>query len=123
MTLEDFLISAGEPTDHHHNCDVCHASLPPFALIEDDLGWICGNCITDRLRAGVEPQAIDWDDVRGARNRLLSASDWTQCGDVSSAIRDSWIPIRATLRDITDTHETAASAYAALIVIEAENFS
>lgn len=39
--------------------------------------------------------------ARQKRNRLLTASDWTQLADVSEATRKLWANYRQTLRDIT----------------------
>jgi hypothetical protein len=38
--------------------------------------------------------------VRAERNRLLTASDWTQLPDVPEATRAAWTAYRQTLRDI-----------------------
>jgi len=38
--------------------------------------------------------------VRGQRDVLLQASDWSQLPDVPQSIRDKWTPYRQALRDI-----------------------
>lgn len=47
-----------------------------------------------------------WSIVRGKRNRMISASDWTQLPDIQSNMSDelklSWATYRQALRDITD---------------------
>ena len=46
--------------------------------------------------------ALAESDVRFRRDRLLSASDWTQLPDVPVTTKDDWSVYRQALRDITD---------------------
>jgi len=43
--------------------------------------------------------AITWDNVRGGRDRLLAASDWTQVAD-APVDQQAWAVYRQALRDI-----------------------
>jgi hypothetical protein len=38
--------------------------------------------------------------IRQQRNALLTASDWTQAGDVPQATKDLWATYRQALRDV-----------------------
>lgn len=45
---------------------------------------------------------LTWDDVRGERDRLLAASDWTQIPDspLEVAEKQEWAEYRQALRDV-----------------------
>lgn len=51
-----------------------------------------------------DPRTTDtqWPVVRAQRNRLLSASDWTQLPDVPLAAKEAWATYRQALRDVTE---------------------
>lgn len=38
--------------------------------------------------------------ARDQRNRLLTASDWTQGADAPQTLKDAWAPYRQALRDV-----------------------
>lgn len=49
--------------------------------------------------------ASDWYkakaiEVREARDLLIAATDWTQCSDISAAVKAQWAPYRKALRDV-----------------------
>ncbi|WP_417262630.1 tail fiber assembly protein [Celeribacter sp.] len=74
--------------------DVAHEAPPGPDYILVDGQWV------DR------PRSIDelWSEIRAARNRALTASDWTQLPDVSLSEEDRavWTTYRQALRDITN---------------------
>ena len=39
-------------------------------------------------------------EIRDARDRLIAKSDWTQCADISAAVKAQWVPYRKALRDV-----------------------
>ena len=39
-------------------------------------------------------------EVREARDLLIAKSDWTQCADISAAVKAQWAPYRKALRDV-----------------------
>lgn len=39
-------------------------------------------------------------NVRATRGILIAATDWTQCADVSAAVKAQWVPYRKALRDV-----------------------
>lgn len=39
-------------------------------------------------------------EVREARDLLIAKSDWTQCADISAAVKAQWVPYRKALRDV-----------------------
>lgn len=39
-------------------------------------------------------------DIRSTRDKLLTASDWTQIGDLPDTVKSAWGPYRQALRDI-----------------------
>ena len=41
-----------------------------------------------------------WIDLRAKRDRLLTATDWTQLPDVPNEIKDKWALYRQALRDV-----------------------
>jgi hypothetical protein len=43
-----------------------------------------------------------WQEIRARRNKLISATDWTQLPDVSNESKEAWGTYRQALRDITD---------------------
>lgn len=47
-----------------------------------------------------------WSSVRGDRNRLLSASDWTQVSDapLTDSKKQEWLQYRQSLRDVPETN-------------------
>lgn len=51
----------------------------------------------------VDPRTpeTEWPLVREKRNRLLTASDWTQLPDVPLTTKEAWATYRQQLRDIT----------------------
>ena len=51
----------------------------------------------------VDPRTpeTEWPLVRDKRNRLLTASDWTQLPDVPLATKEAWSVYRQALRDVT----------------------
>lgn len=51
----------------------------------------------------VSPLDIALAKIRAERNRLLSASDWTQLGDVPAATKKSWATYRKALRELPET--------------------
>ena|SRR3990167_4735299 len=58
-----------------------------------------------RWRAVRKPDAELWSIVRGRRDKLLNASDWTQLPDVAANVdKLAWITYRQTLRDIPQTY-------------------
>ena len=38
--------------------------------------------------------------VRATRDTLIAATDWTQCADISAAVKAQWVPHRKALRDV-----------------------
>jgi hypothetical protein len=38
--------------------------------------------------------------VRASRDTMLAATDWTQCADISAAVKTQWAPYRKALRDV-----------------------
>ena len=60
-----------------------------------------------KSRWKVVPQSLDIASniIRSERNRLLTACDWTQLPDVSSAVSDEWAIYRQALRDVTSQLE------------------
>lgn len=48
------------------------------------------------------------DEIRKVRDRLLTATDWTQGADspLSDADKTAWATYRQALRDITDTYSS-----------------
>jgi len=52
--------------------------------------------------------ALGWDRVRAERDRLLTASDWTQMPDVELGAAESqaWWDYRQTLRDVPQDFDT-----------------
>jgi hypothetical protein len=75
-------------------------STPAFS--ESDQRWTQVWLVRDKTTEEVEAEAaIKAAEIRAERNRLLSASDWTQLAD-SSADKDAWATYRQALRDITD---------------------
>jgi len=57
------------------------------------------------LTARTEAHDLDLSDVRGARNGMLSSSDWTQIGDVALGdhTAEEWATYRQSLRDLPST--------------------
>ena len=39
-------------------------------------------------------------NVRATRGILIAATDWTQCADISAAVKAQWVPYRKALRDV-----------------------
>ena len=39
-------------------------------------------------------------NVRASRDTLIAATDWTQCADISAAVKAQWVPYRKALRDV-----------------------
>jgi len=39
-------------------------------------------------------------NVRASRDTLIAKSDWTQCADISAAVKSQWAPYRKALRDV-----------------------
>jgi len=39
-------------------------------------------------------------NVRASRDALIAKSDWTQCADISAAVKAQWVPYRKALRDV-----------------------
>ena len=39
-------------------------------------------------------------NVRATRDILIAATDWTQCADISAAVKAQWAPYRKALRDV-----------------------
>ena len=39
-------------------------------------------------------------EIRDDRDLLLAKSDWTQCADISAAVKTKWVPYRKALRDV-----------------------
>jgi hypothetical protein len=39
-------------------------------------------------------------EVRETRDLLIAKSDWTQCADISPAVKAQWVPYRKALRDV-----------------------
>jgi len=44
-------------------------------------------------------------EVREARDLLIAKSDWTQCADISAAVKAQWVPYRKALRDVPQQAE------------------
>ena len=38
--------------------------------------------------------------VRATRDTMIAATDWTQCADISAAVKSQWAPYRKALRDV-----------------------
>ena len=38
--------------------------------------------------------------VRASRDTMIAATDWTQCADISAAVKAQWVPYRKALRDV-----------------------
>lgn len=62
------------------------------------------------IAAGVPEAAVlenQWAGIREQRNRLLSASDWTQMADspLSTDQKEDWLQYRQHLRDITENFD------------------
>lgn len=58
-----------------------------------------------RWRAVRKPDAELWAIVRGIRDRLLAACDWTQCLDSPAHVNKAeWAVYRQALRDIPQTY-------------------
>lgn len=54
------------------------------------------------------PSKSDWAALRAERNRLLSATDWTQLADAPTPDA-SWATYRQALRDLPETTEDPRS--------------
>ena len=39
-------------------------------------------------------------NVRASRDTLIAKTDWTQCADISAAVKAQWAPYRKALRDV-----------------------
>lgn len=39
-------------------------------------------------------------NVRTTRDTLIAATDWTQCADISAAVKSQWAPYRKALREV-----------------------
>ena len=39
-------------------------------------------------------------NVRASRDTLIAKTDWTQCADISAAVKAKWVPYRKALRDV-----------------------
>jgi len=39
-------------------------------------------------------------NVRASRDTLIAKTDWTQCADISAAVKAQWVPYRKALRDV-----------------------
>ena len=39
-------------------------------------------------------------NVRTTRDTMIAATDWTQCADISAAVKSQWAPYRKALRDV-----------------------
>ena len=53
-----------------------------------------------------EAHDLDMNNIRGRRNSMLSASDWTQLGDAALAghTAEEWATYRQALRDLPATY-------------------
>ena len=60
--------------------------------------------MTEEEIASAKTSAIS--QIRATRDRLLTASDWTQLPDVSFAKKSEWTTYRQTLRDLPNTIST-----------------
>ena len=40
------------------------------------------------------------NSIRSLRAEKLVATDWTQCADISAAVKAQWVPYRKALRDV-----------------------
>ena len=60
--------------------------------------------LTDEEIASAKASAMN--QIRANRDRLLTASDWTQLPDVSFAKKSDWTTYRQTLRDLPDSITT-----------------
>lgn len=60
--------------------------------------------------ANPAPSVPTWDSLRGKRNALLGASDWTQLADapLTSFSKIAWASYREALRDLPTTFPNAA---------------
>lgn len=84
-------------------CRGCAMPLELFAIVKGGDGvWRCGHCRVAAGREDAPAFQLSWADVRGQRDMLLAACDWTQLSDVPEPTRLLWQPYRQALRDITD---------------------
>ena len=62
--------------------------------------WLITSASVEEI---VEREAIQWNEVRSERNRLLTECDWTQMSDtpISGSKLTEWQAYRQSLRDIT----------------------
>jgi len=55
--------------------------------------------------AEAEPIPDPWIKIRGDRNALLSATDWSQLMDVPTATQQLYAAYRQTLRDVPQSYK------------------
>jgi hypothetical protein len=93
------------------DCEINHPIYGwiPFTCDPNDTG---AQFDTAALFAKMQPHAAPYapppppsaeqraSEIRTERNRLLTASDWTQLPDVLEALRSAWAIYRQALRDI-----------------------
>lgn len=76
------------------------------ALPDVDVGWLWDGSTFSAPAEPEEPSPEEvWAGVRGHRDRLLTASDWTQVADapLDEATKDLWRTYRQALRDVPET--------------------
>ena len=44
--------------------------------------------------------ALAANAIRDQRDTLIAKTDWTQCADISAAVKAQWAPYRKALRDV-----------------------
>ena len=85
---------------------MCDRVRHPACIDED-------GCDLDRaeaLRAGSVIHQLDWADVRAQRDRLVSASDWTELASAQARLgpelTEAWMAYRKALFDLPSSFAT-----------------
>jgi hypothetical protein len=93
-------------------CPCCLLPHDAFALVRtDDLKWRCGNCRISAARQDAPAFELTWEDIRGARNVELEATDKYEFippvrASLTQAQRDAMDSYRQALRDLPQQYDT-----------------
>lgn len=62
--------------------------------------WWNGSAVVIKPRDVEKETAEQATNVRSTRDTLIAKTDWTQCADISAAVKAQWVPYRKALRDV-----------------------
>ena len=107
LTQEDFDSLGADPIFEGPQPLINHFQfIQRTGPIQDSKGnWVWEYIAVDHNQEFIDAAMIEkWKTVRTERDRLLSASDWTQLPDVSLSTekKAEWTAYRQALRDITN---------------------